>query len=96
MFRGPRCGAKTRRGTPCQRPAILKSGRCRLHGGRSPGAPKGNKYNLKHGLYSADAIAHRRKVGALLRAARKLMKQVDEGSGLLVCQAKEGTEGCFS
>jgi flavin-dependent dehydrogenase len=38
----------------------------------SPGAPKGNRNALKHGIYTAEAIANRRKVGALLRAARKL------------------------
>jgi len=32
---GPRCGAKTRRGKGCQRPANKKNGRCRLHGGAS-------------------------------------------------------------
>ena len=34
---GQRCGAKTRRGTPCQRPANKRNGRCRLHGGASSG-----------------------------------------------------------
>ena len=34
---GQRCGAKTRRGTPCQRPANKRNGRCRLHGGQSTG-----------------------------------------------------------
>ncbi|MHC4550302.1 MAG: HGGxSTG domain-containing protein [Planctomycetota bacterium] len=41
----PRCGAKTRRGTPCQAPAAWdkvrdqpRNGRCRLHGGLSTGA----------------------------------------------------------
>ena len=34
---GQRCGAKTRRGTPCQRPARLPVGRCKLHGGASTG-----------------------------------------------------------
>ena len=28
-------------GTPCQSPAMA-NGRCRMHGGTSPGAPKGN------------------------------------------------------
>jgi hypothetical protein len=31
-----------------------------MHGGPSPGAPKGNKNALKHGLYAAEAIALRR------------------------------------
>ena len=35
---GQRCGAKTRRGSSCQRPANKKNGRCRLHGGASNGA----------------------------------------------------------
>ncbi|WP_202948545.1 HGGxSTG domain-containing protein [Nitrolancea hollandica] len=40
----PRCGAKTRRGTPCQAPANWpkgspqpRNGRCRMHGGLSTG-----------------------------------------------------------
>ncbi len=46
------CGAKTRSGAPCQRPALAGKKRCRLHGGASTGAPKGNKNSLKHGIYS--------------------------------------------
>ena len=34
--RGPRCGAKTRKGLPCIAKA-LRSGRCRHHGGLSTG-----------------------------------------------------------
>ena len=34
---GQRCEARTRRGTPFQRPAKLPVGRCRLHGGASTG-----------------------------------------------------------
>ncbi len=40
----PRCGAKTRKGTPCKAPAVWlagepapRNGRCRMHGGLSPG-----------------------------------------------------------
>ena len=39
MHRAKRCGARTRRGKPCQSPAMA-NGRCRMHGGPSPGAPK--------------------------------------------------------
>lgn len=49
----PRCGARTRRGTPCRSPA-MPNGRCRMHGGTNPGAPKGNKNAWKHGLYSME------------------------------------------
>ncbi|MGL5391925.1 MAG: HGGxSTG domain-containing protein [Shewanella sp.] len=34
----PKCGAKTRAGTPCQRYGNKSNGRCKLHGGRSTGA----------------------------------------------------------
>jgi hypothetical protein len=56
MHLAPRCRARTRRGSLCQSPA-MKNGRCWMHGGTSPGAPKGNKNALKHGRYSAKAIA---------------------------------------
>lgn len=41
MDRSPRCGARTRSESPCQSPA-MPNGRCRMHGGLSPGAPRGN------------------------------------------------------
>ena len=37
-WQGIRCEAKTRMGTPCQRPARLPVGRCKLHGGVSTGS----------------------------------------------------------
>jgi hypothetical protein len=72
MHQAPRCLARTRRGKPCQSPA-MKNGRCRMHGGRSPGAPKGNKNALKHGRYTAEAIARRHAVAALIRSARAVL-----------------------
>jgi hypothetical protein len=39
-----------------------------MHGGPSPGAPIGNKNALKHGLYTAEAIARRREMSAWMRA----------------------------
>lgn len=38
----PICGAKTRKGTPCQRKLLLKGGKCPNHGGMSTG-PKTDK-----------------------------------------------------
>ena len=66
MHCSPRCGAKTRNGRRCQSPA-MRNGRYRMHGGPSPGAPKGNKNALKHGLYTADAIALRRLLASIRR-----------------------------
>ncbi|MDV7201108.1 HGGxSTG domain-containing protein [Roseovarius sp. 10] len=34
---GRRCGARTKAGTACQRPAVKKNGRCTRHGGKSTG-----------------------------------------------------------
>jgi hypothetical protein len=66
-----RCGAKTRRGTPCAGMA-MPNGRCRMHGGiTSPGAPKGNKNAWKHGYYSADSVGTRKALRALLNSARE-------------------------
>jgi hypothetical protein len=46
-----------------------------MHGGKSPGAPKGNKNALKHGRYTAEAIAQRRQISALLHAMKVLAKK---------------------
>lgn len=77
MHRSPRCNARTRRGSPCRSPA-MPNGRCRLHGGLSPGAPKGNRNALKHGRYTAEAMASRRQVAALIRAMHALVGAPDE------------------
>jgi hypothetical protein len=55
----------------------MANGRCRMHGGASPGAPIGNANARKHGLFTAEAIAERRELAALLRAMRGLVKEVD-------------------
>jgi hypothetical protein len=47
-----RCGARTRAGAPCQRPPIRGRKRCRLHGGLSPGAPRG----LKNGNFKLRSL----------------------------------------
>ena len=53
MHLSSRCGARTRRATECQSPA-MPNGRCRMHGGTSPGAPLGNQRAVKHGLYGRE------------------------------------------
>jgi uncharacterized protein YjcR len=74
MHQSRRCGARTRSEKPCQSPAMA-NGRCRMHGGPSPGAPKGNRNAYKHGRFTAEEIARRREVAALLRAARGLLEE---------------------
>lgn len=54
----------------------MPNGRCRLHGGKSPGAPKGNKHAFKHGLYTADAIQRRRMLSGLVKEMKALAGMV--------------------
>jgi hypothetical protein len=54
----------------------MANGRCRMHGGMSQGAPRGNKNALKHGHYTAEAIAQRREISDFLRAMKAPAKQV--------------------
>lgn len=68
----PRCLARTRRGTECMSPAMRGKARCRLHGGKATGAPKGNRNAWKHGLRSAEYQANR----ALLRLMRQGLELV--------------------
>ena len=58
----------------CPSPA-MKNGRCRMHGGPSTEAPKGNQNAYKHGRVTAEAIARRREVADLLRAAREILNE---------------------
>jgi hypothetical protein len=71
MHQSPRCGARNRRGMPCQSPAVTGRKRCHMHGGaEGSGGPPGNRNAWRHGRYTAEAIARRREVAALLRACR--------------------------
>ena len=49
----PRCGAKTRDGTPCQQYPLQGKTRCKLHGGKSTGAGAGNQNASTHGIYKS-------------------------------------------
>lgn len=52
----PRCKAKTRLGMPCQSPS-MKNGRCRMHGGKSSGAPTGHRHGMyRHGRYTKNNL----------------------------------------
>jgi hypothetical protein len=77
----PRCGAKTRSGKPCRAPAMWskKSGRytkCKQHGGASTGPrtaegrERCGKANWKHGRYSAEHKAERRRLRAVFQWMR--------------------------
>lgn len=74
----PQCGAHCRTtGNPCRGPAMA-NGRCRMHGGKSPGAPKGKAHwNYKNGQHSAAVIARRRADRQVLRIVRALIKAAE-------------------
>ena len=79
MTSSPRCGARTRRGTPCQAPAVAGKRRCRMHGGaKGSGAPVGNKNALKLGLHTQEAIVERREIARLIRESEALLKDITE------------------
>ena len=48
-----------------------------MHGGKSPGAPRGNRNALKHGRYTAAAMVERRQLSALLRTMRTLLAEIE-------------------
>jgi hypothetical protein len=78
MLASPRCGAKTRAGTPCRSPVVAGKKRCRMHGGApGSGAPRGNMNALKHGRYTRAAIEERRQLQTLLRQSRRLIEQIE-------------------
>lgn len=80
----PRCGAKTRKGTPCQGPCVQGRQRCRMHGGTSrgpttwEGLERSRRGNWKTGYYSAKAIEERRKTRELIRQAKEFLEALDE------------------
>lgn len=61
LANAPRCGARTRSGAACRSPAVggaaSEGARCRMHGGKGSGAPRGNRNAWKHGVRSAEVAA---------------------------------------
>ena len=63
----PRCGARTHSGSPCRCPAML-NGKCRIHGGLSPGAPRGAANGrFRDGYWTREAVEERRFIRLLLK-----------------------------
>ena len=80
---GQRCGAQTSRGTPCQRPASKRNGRCSLHGGRSTG-PKTEdglarltEARTKHGKFTKEKRAEAKRRAEQGRQMRGEMKELE-------------------
>ncbi len=75
-----RCGARTRRGTACQKPPIKGKRRCRLHGGLSTGPRTAEgkariaAAHWKRGRRSKKFVEARAKIWAELRIIERKMK----------------------
>jgi hypothetical protein len=73
-----RCGARTRKGTPCSCPAVRGKQRCRMHGGLSTGPrtaaglARSKRAHWKHGRFSAEARQETAHFRELLRECREL------------------------
>jgi hypothetical protein len=76
-----KCGAKTRKSTACQSPA-MKNGRCRMHGGKSTGArtkegiERIKKANFKNGLYTNEMVLSRRYMTWLIRESKDFVSKL--------------------
>jgi hypothetical protein len=75
MHLSRRCGARTRGGSPCRSPA-MSNGRCRMQGGRSRERRRVTGMPLGMGCYTAEAVAHRREIVALLRVMKALSREI--------------------
>jgi uncharacterized protein YjcR len=79
MRTSPRCRAKTRKGSPCQAPAVAGKQRCRMHGGAAgSGAPKGNRNALKHGMFTKEMKAERAYFRELVAESKELLRKIEK------------------
>lgn len=83
------CGAKTRSGKPCKNKAVMANGRCRMHGGKSTGAPpekmKKNKNAVKTGEYETiwlDTLSEDER-SLVANIEVDILKMIDESISLL-------------
>ena len=75
MLASLRFGARTRSDGACRAPAVYGKKRCRMHGGaHGSGAPTSSQNARKHGLFTRDAIAERRRIEAVLGEARRFLQ----------------------
>ena len=89
---GHRCGAGTKAGTPCQRHAVKRTGRCARHGGRSTG-PRTEEgrariaaAQLKHGRLTKQKLAEAQRkaqVGREIRAELRVIEKESIAMGIL-------------
>ena len=79
----PRCGAKTRAGSPCKGPA-MPNGRCRMHGGATPRHTEDAKTRIAAGRLSQNGLGMSVRVmlannGHLIRQGRIMSATIRMG-----------------
>ena len=80
---GVRCGARTKSGGKCQRPAVKQSGRCTRHGGKSTGPrtqagrDKIAALHTKHGRLTKEKRLAAKKRAEVGRKVRAEIKQIE-------------------
>ena len=80
---GRRCGARTRRGTACLKPALKGKTRCQLHVGKATGArtiaglQRLSDAQLRHGKYTKDKLAAQRHAAAVGRRVIGELKRIE-------------------
>ena len=80
---GQRCGARTRRGSACLKPALKGKARCQLHGGKATGArtiaglQRLSAAQLRHGKYTKDKLAAQRHAAAVGRRVMGELKRIE-------------------
>ena len=78
---GVRCGARTKAGGACQRPAVKRTGRCTRHGGRSTGPRTEDglvrlaKSKTIHGCFTK---TERKKAKHRAEVGRQVMRKLKE------------------
>jgi hypothetical protein len=78
---GVRCGARTKAGGECQRPAVKRTGRCTRHGGKSTGPRTQDgkdKIAALHTTHGRTAKAERAKAKRRAEVGRQVMREVAE------------------
>ena len=81
---GQRCGAKTRRGSACRRPANKQNGRCRLHGRASSGPrtkeglAKIAAANTTTGQHTKAKIAKRKEDAKIAKGLRDRLRVIEQ------------------
>ena len=67
----PRCGAKTRAGTPCRRVKAKGRTRCHMHGGADgSGAQPGNQSALRNGVFTVENRTLYKRLARIYREMR--------------------------